>query len=176
MRPKYLVAPITLVASLALVFGPALADDVDSEIPDDCTEVVDEGGTDDVDVVEEAAQDAATAAEELEEGDACPELESGRERAVQALQSAVDRLSAEGAGGNGVAAAVLTALINGESPSGIGAAHGAAMAQAAADRRAERANEEAESDDESDDDESDDDSDSDDGVVSAGSSKGHGRP
>lgn len=169
MRKKLMIAPITLVASLALVFGPALADDVETDDPEDCTAVQDDSDTDtDTDLVEEAALQAAAAADDLEDGDACPELETGHERAVVAWQAAVDRLSVEGAGGNGVAAEVLTALINGESPSGIGAAHGAAMAQAAADRRAESQDDEGTADD--------DESDSVGKPDHAGPPAGHGRP
>jgi len=64
--------------------------------------------------------------------------EDGRDRAKESLQAAVDRLCETGAGGNGVAAAVLTALINGESPSGISAGHGKAIAEEAKDRRGQR--------------------------------------
>jgi hypothetical protein len=133
---------------LAFVAGPAYAD-TDS-VDDDAVEVeveveeveVEDEGEDDGDglgQVRSAAARARAAAKDLEDGEADPELEEGHDRATEALQAVVDRLSVEGAGGSGVAAEILTALLAGESPSKIGAAHGAEMAQAAADRRAERA-------------------------------------
>lgn len=172
MRKKIIVAPVALVASLALVFGSAMADETETDAPEDCTVVENVNDVESLDAVHDAADDASDAAEDLEDGDACPDLENGHETAVVAWQAALDRLSVEGAGGNGVAAAVLTALINGESPSGIGAAHGTEMAQAAADRRAERDADENTSDDS---DESDD-VDGSGKPDSAGQNGSHGRP
>jgi len=148
MRTKFTVTLTALMAMLAFVAGPAYAD-TDS-VDDDAVEVeveveeveVEDEGEDDGDglgQVRSAAARARAAAKDLEDGEADPELEEGHDRATEALQAVVDRLSVEGAGGSGVAAEILTALLAGESPSKIGAAHGAEMAQAAADRRAERA-------------------------------------
>lgn len=116
-----------------------LENDGEVELDDD-DEDDDEGedGEGDIDEVIAAAGDAQEAAEDLEDGTADEELESKNEAAREALQATVDRLSEEGAGGEGVAAEVLTRLIAGESPAGIGAEHGAEMREAAAERRAER--------------------------------------
>ena len=59
--------------------------------------------------LEAAAAEAADAAEGLEAGDGCV---TGWDRAVQSFEATIERLSAEGAGGNGVAAEVLQALID----------------------------------------------------------------
>ncbi len=139
MRTRNLIAPTALVAVLALVSGPAFAsgdsDDVATEVAtEECPAPDDVATLSDADTLQEAAEEAAEAAEELADNE-CESVD-----AHDSLQAALDRLSAEGAGGNGVAALVLQALINGESPSGIGAAHGAAMADAAKARRAEHTN------------------------------------
>ncbi len=141
MRKKFAVTLTALIAVLALVASPAFADTSTDEEPGvedvEQGEVENEGDDDGAGQARSAAVRARNAARALENGDADADLEDGQERATEALQAVVDRLSVEGAGGSGVAAEVLTALIAGESPSGIGAAHGADMAQAAADRRAE---------------------------------------
>jgi hypothetical protein len=136
MRTKFTATLTALMATLALVASPAYADtDTGEEVED--VEVEDADG-DGLGQVRSAAARARTAAQDLEDGDADAELEAGQERATEALQAVVHRFSVEGAGGSGVAAEILAALIDGESPSEIGAAHGADMAKAAADRRAER--------------------------------------
>jgi len=129
MRTKFTATLTALSATLALVASPASAQDVDTGDDDG-----DEFGQ-----VRTAAARARTAAQDLEDGDADPEFEAGQERATEALQAAVYRFSIEGASGSGVAAEILTKLLEGESPSEIGAAHGAEMAKAAAYRRTERA-------------------------------------
>lgn len=127
MRTKFTVSATALAAMLALGVSPAQAQE---------TSPGDGFGQ-----VRAAAALAQSAAQDLTDDDASPELAAIQDQATEAIQAAVDRL--EGAGGSGVAAEVLTALLAGESPAEIGAAHGADMAQAAADRRVERAVERA---------------------------------
>ena len=93
---------------------------------------------------EDAAEEAEDAAEEAEGQDDSEDDAEDLKNAEQALQKALDRLSEEGAGGNGVAAKVLTALLAGESPAGIGAEHGKEMAAAAKEAREQRAADRAE--------------------------------
>jgi hypothetical protein len=160
MRKKFVAAPLALVTALALAAGPVSADETETETDDVTTTCVDdvvEGelastGTENEpeaagleEIVEtefeeivEAAEAAVEAAADIveEEDDGCV---TGRDRANAALQAAVARLSEEGAGGNGVAAQILTALLEeGGSPAEIGARHGEDMAKAAVERRAER--------------------------------------
>ena len=132
-----LIAPTALLATFALVSGPAFAgsgtgDATITECPAPNSPAV----ASHVDTVTQAAEEAAAAAEDLADG-SCTSAEAGQ--AQTALKAALARLSVPGAGGNGVAAAVLQALIHGTSPAGIGATHGAAMAKAAQDRRADHA-------------------------------------
>jgi hypothetical protein len=132
MRKKYLLTPITIIAMLPLASGPAFADEPsDDATTEECPAPT---TADTAITLEEAAQQAADAATDLVVDDECDSDRSAR--ASEALQAALDRLSVDG---NGVAALVLQALLDGESPAGIGAEHGAAMAQAAQDRNAERA-------------------------------------
>lgn len=133
---KFTATLMALMAMLALVAGPVQAQETGTDTDD--VEVDGDDDGDGLGQVRSAAARARAAAKDLESGDADARLIAGEERATEALQGALDRLSVEGAGGSGVAAEVLTALLEGESPSEIGAAHGAKMAQAAADRRAER--------------------------------------
>ena len=158
MRKKFVAAPLALVTALALAAGPVSADETETddvattcvddvavdepaatELEDEpaATELEDEPAATELEEIVEAAEAAAEAAADIveEEDDGCV---TGRDRAKAALQAAVARLSEEGAGGNGVAAEILAALIDGQSPAGIGAGHGEEMANAAAERRAER--------------------------------------
>jgi hypothetical protein len=64
-----------------------------------------------------AAAPARTAELDLEDGGADRELDAVQERAAEALQAVVYRLSVEGAGGSDAAAEILSALLDGESPS-----------------------------------------------------------
>jgi hypothetical protein len=137
MRSKLIAVPAALLVTLAISTGPARADEAtDAEVEDvsECTETVEVEVVDEGDTLVAAAEEAAAAAEDLETGDECV---TGRERAIESLSAAVERLSEEDAGGNGVAALVLQALIDGDSPSTIGTDHAAEMAAAAAEHRAE---------------------------------------
>ena len=145
MRIKLFTTLLALTALAASVAGPAQAQETDTGTDGpDAEEVEDEseGDGDGLGPVRSAAARAKSAAKHLEDGDADPELKAGLEHARDALQAALDRFStedADGAGGAGVAADVLTALLDGNLPAGIRADHGKAMAQAAAERRAARA-------------------------------------
>jgi hypothetical protein len=137
MRIRHLAAPTAVLLSLSFISGPAFADETEPETDTSETETEEcPAPEQDGEPFEEAAATSIAAAEGLtdEEG-TCSELESDRERAIDALEAAIERLPDDGAG---VAGAVLQALVLGESPAGIGRDHGAAMAQAAAARRDER--------------------------------------
>ena len=150
MHKKLISAPVALVATLAFAAGPVIADDATpDDVPTPCVddstidvptdENVDEPAYTDLDEITEAAEDASAAVTDIadeesnDDDDACV---TGHDRARESLEAALARIG-EG-GGNGVASQILTALMNGESPAGIGHAHGKDMAQAAVDRRAER--------------------------------------
>jgi hypothetical protein len=148
MRKKFVAAPLALVTALALAAGPVSADETETDdVTTTCvdvavdepaaTELEDKPETTDLEEIVETAEAVAEAAADIveEEDDGCT---TGRDRAKESLRAAFDRLSEEGAGGNGVAAEILTALlIDGESPVGIGAQHGEEMAKPAADGRAQ---------------------------------------
>lgn len=150
MQKKFISAPAALVAALLFAAGPVIADEV---APDDVTAAcADDAHTDqrvddsndpasDLDEITEAAEDAAEAVADIgeeEETDADDDCVSGHDRAEESLKAAIDRLEADGAGGNGVASEILAALMAGDSPAGIGAEHGKDMAQAAAQARLAR--------------------------------------
>ena len=148
MSRKMITIAALAAVSLTAAAGTAVADEPDAGEEGDAVEVEcpdpDEGGDEGESALEAAAEDAAAAAEALEGDEVCDDLKERNEQAVEALTAAMERLSEEGVGGNGVAADVLQALIKGESPAGIGAEHGAEMAAAAAERREARAAERAE--------------------------------
>lgn len=138
MRTRILPISTAIIATLALASGPVFADDATGDVTAEECPAVPEVAATDTPTLEEAAEEAADVAEDLAtDDDTCLSDES--DQATAALQAALDRLSADDAGGNGVAAQVLQALLNGESPSTIGAAHGAAMALAAKEHRSEHA-------------------------------------
>lgn len=155
MQKKFISAPVALVAALALATGPVSAEGVDTEgatttcVDDASTdelvdEPTDQSAETEIDEMTDAAKDAAAAVADIVEEEANNDDDgcvTGHDRAEESLQAALDRLTEEGAGGNGVASQILAALVNGDSPAGIGAAHGKAMAQAAALARGEREDE-----------------------------------
>ena len=157
MSKKIASAAISVTVALGLMgVAPASAEDVEVEVVEDIA--VDESignvraaaaharkvareleklerDTSEDEAEEDGAEEAAEEAEDdADDADDADEIEKAKE----SLQAVIDRLSEEGAGGNGVAAKVLQAILDGESPSGIGAEHGKEMAAAAKERRDER--------------------------------------
>ena len=143
MSKKFTATAAAVTATLALLAGPVMADDdaVETEVSETEVENVMAAAAHARNAARELEKDNKDGEEESEDEESEDEDSDGDEltSAEEALTAALERLSQEGVGGNGVAAEILTALLAGESPAGIGAEHGAMMAEDAKTRRDERA-------------------------------------
>jgi hypothetical protein len=134
MFSKLTTVPVALIAAFALV-SPAFAE---AQVPPrssalaECPAHVETG-----DELVDGAEAAALFAEELGTDNPCKPLAAYADDADDALTAALARIEANGSG-SGVAAQVLAALLNGESPAGLGAAHGNAIAESAGEAAVER--------------------------------------
>jgi hypothetical protein len=139
MFSKFTTVPVALIATFALV-SPAFAETEIQPLSSAQADCPTHLETDD-DLVD-GAEAAALYADELETDDPCDPLASYADNAEDALEAALDRIEAKG-NEAGVAAQVLQALIDGDSPAGLGVEYGrsrAEAAKAAAEQRAAAAN------------------------------------
>lgn len=139
MFSRITTVPVALIATFALV-SPVVAE---AEVPAPSSDLADcpEHLETDDDLVD-GAEAAAVYAEELETDDPCDPLAGYAEDAEDGLDAALARIQANG-NESGVAEQVLLALIEGESPAGLGTEYGrlrAEAAKAAAEQRAAAAN------------------------------------